>query len=81
MIKSITYNISGGKDYIHHGQEIGIVGIIFTYYFFKKLLHWSRKGKEGIKGSIHYHFMVALPTTKKIQLMQWGCLYNSYMDA
>lgn len=64
MIKSITYNISGGKDYIHHGQETEIVGIIFTFSFFKKLLHCSRKGKESITGSIHYRFMVAFQTTK-----------------
>lgn len=33
MIKSIAYNISGGKDYIHHGQVTETIGISFTFLF------------------------------------------------
>lgn len=68
MIKSMTYNISGGKDYNNHRQVTEIVGIIFSF-FFPKILHWSIQGKEVTAGSIHCQFMVAFPTTKKIQLM------------
>jgi len=57
LIKSITYNVSGGKDYIHnhHGQDTEIVGIIFTCFFFN-----FRTGLEKQKRGLQAAFTIIL---------------------